>query len=89
MFWRRAKGGAPQSTLAAVGNSGGNVIAEAANLDRVVMNCLRGDVKMSAVKIAKVANVTTRTIERALTRLKASGRIRRVGGARGSWMVLK
>ena len=32
------------------------------NHERVVMNCLRGDVKMSAAKIAKVANVTTRMI---------------------------
>ena len=58
-------------------------------LDQVIMACLHGDAKMSAAKIAKVANVTTRTIERALTRLKGSGRIRRVGGTRGSWEVLK
>ena len=71
-----------------VGDYDGKAIAEDANLEQVVMNCLRGDVKMSAAKIAKVANVTTRTIERALTRLKASGRIRRKGGTRGVWEVI-
>jgi predicted HTH transcriptional regulator len=102
VFWRRAKGGNAQSAPTSVGNPVGNVgnpvgnvgdydgkaIAEDANLEQVVMNCLRGDVKMSAAKIAKVANVTTRTIERALTRLKASGRIRRKGGTRGVWEVI-
>ena len=95
VFWRRAKGGNAQSAPTSVGNSVGNVgdydgkaIAEDANLEQVVMNCLRGDVKMSAAKIAKVANVTTRTIERALTRLKVSGRIRRKGGTRGVWEVI-
>jgi len=72
-----------------VGDSDGNVSVEDTNLERVVMNCLRGDVTMSAAKIAKVANVTTRTIERTLVRLKNSGNIRRVGGTRGSWVVLK
>ena len=102
MFWRRAKGGNAQSASTPVGNPVGNVgnsvgnvgdydgksIAEDANLEQVVMNCLRGDVKMSAAKIAKVANVTTRTIERALTRLKVSGRIWRKGGTRGVWKIV-
>ena len=102
VFWRRTKGGNAQSAPTSVGDPVGNVgnlvgnvgdydgkaIAEDANLEQVVMNCLRGDVKMSAAKIAKVANVTTRTIERALTRLKASGRIRRKGGTRGVWEVI-
>ena len=72
-----------------VGNPVGNAITGDSNLEKVVMDCLRGDAKMSAARIAKIANVTMRTIERALTRLKASGRIRRVGGTRGSWEVLK
>ncbi len=71
-----------------VGNLVGNVNAGDSNLDQVIMKCLRDDAKMSAAKIAKVANVTTRTIERALTRLKASGRIRRKGGTRGVWEVI-
>ena len=103
VFWRRTKGGNAQSAPTSVGNPVGNVgnpvgnvgdydgkaIAEDANLEQVVLNCLRGDVKMSAAKIAKVANVTTRTIERALVRLKKSGYIRRVGGTRGLWVVLR
>ena len=103
VFWRRAKGGTTQSTLASVGNSDGNVgnhvgnvgnydgnvIVGDSNLEQVVMDCLRGDAKMSAAKIAKVANVTTHTIERTLVCLKNAGFIRRVGGTRGSWMVLK
>ena len=71
-----------------VGNSVGNIIAKDSNLDQVIMKCLRDDAKMSAAKIAKVANVTTRTIERALMRLKASGRIRRKGGTRGVWEIV-
>ena len=71
-----------------VGNSDGNGIVEDTNLERAVMNCLRGDAKMSVAKIAKVANVTTRTIERALMRLKASGRIKRKGGTRGVWEIV-
>ena len=103
VFWRRTKGGNAQSAPTSVGNSVGNVgnpvgnvgdydgkaIAEDANLEQVVLNCLRGDVKMSAAKIAKIANVTTRTIERVLVRLKKSGYIRRVGGTRGLWVVLR
>ncbi len=71
-----------------VGNPVGNVIAGDSNLDQVIMRCLRDDAKMSAARIAKIANVTTRTIERALTRLKAYGRIRRNGGTRGVWEIL-
>ena len=99
VFWRGDKGGNTLSETSSVGNVGnpvgnvgdpdGNVTVEDTNLERVVMNCLRGDVKMSAAKIAKVANVTTRTIEHTLVRLKNSGYIRRVGGTRGSWVVLK
>ena len=92
VFWRRDKGGNTLSGSSSVGNVGdsvGNATVEDTNLERVVMNCLRGDVKMSAAKIAKVANVTTRTIERTLVRLKNSGCIRRVGGTRGTWIVLK
>ena len=71
-----------------VGNPVGNVIAGDSNLDQVIMRCLRDDAKMSAARIAKIANVTTRTIERAWTRLKAYGRIRRNGGTRGVWEIL-
>ena len=52
------------------------------------MQCLRDDKTMSAAKIAKVARVTKRTIERALMRLKISGSIKRVGGTRGVWEVV-
>lgn len=71
-----------------VGNSVGNVNAGDSNLDQVIMKSLRDDAKMSAARIAKIANVTTRTIERALTRLKASGRIWRKGGTRGVWKIV-
>lgn len=71
-----------------VGNLVGNVNAGDSNLDQVIMKCLRDDAKMSAARIAKIANVTTRTIERALTRLKASGRIWRKGGTRGVWKIV-
>ena len=72
-----------------VGNHVGNDVATDATLERVVVDCLRGDAKMSAAKMSKVAHVTTRTIERVLARLKASGRISRNGGTRGHWEVLK
>ena len=71
-----------------VGNPVGNVNAGDSNLDQVIMKCLRDDAKMSAARIAKIANVATRTIERALTRLKASGRIWRKGGTRGVWKIV-
>ena len=71
-----------------VGNGVGDALVADANLEQVVMDCLRGDAKMSAAKMAKVAHVTTRTIERVLGRLKASGRINRRGGTRGVWEVV-
>ena len=71
-----------------VGNCVGNAVVVDANLEQVVVDCLRGDAKMSAAKMAKVAHVTTRTIERVLGRLKASGRINRKGGTRGVWEVV-
>ena len=67
-------------------NSVGNAVV--ADVEQVVMDCLRGDAKMSAAKMAKVAHVTARTIERVLGRLKAAGRINRKGGTRGVWEVV-
>ena len=78
----------------AVGNVGkgvgnvGNAVAEDADIEQIAMDSLRGDGKVSAAKMAKIAKVTTRTIERALVRLKASGRIRRRGGTRGVWEII-
>ncbi len=73
-----------------VGNSVGNVgnrVSGETDLEHLVLECLRGDAKMSAAKIAKRAKVTTRTIERVFVRLRTSGHILRKGGTRGSWEV--
>lgn len=70
-----------------VGNVG-NAVAEDANIEQIVMDSLRGDGKVSAAKMAKIAKVTTCMVERALVRLKASGRIRRRGGTRGVWEII-
>ena len=69
-----------------VGNVGNRVPGET-DLEHLILECLRGDAKMSAAKIAKRAKVTTRTIERVFVRLRTSGRILRKGGTRGSWEV--
>ena len=71
-----------------VGNRVGDAVVVYANIEQVVMDCLRRDAKMSTAKMAKVAHVTTRTIERVLGRLKASGCINRKGGTRGVWEVV-
>jgi predicted HTH transcriptional regulator len=76
------------NTVGNVGNTVGNVIEKDLDLNRIIMQCLRDDKTMSAAKIAKVARVTKRTIERALMRLKTSGSIKRVGGTRGVWEVV-
>ena len=70
-----------------VGNVG-NAVAEEADIEQIVMDSLRGNGKVSAAKMAKITKVTTRTVERALVRLKASGRIRRRGGTRGVWEII-
>ena len=65
----------------------GNRVPGETDLEHLILECLRGDAKMSAAKIAKRAKVTTRTIERVFVRLRTSGRILRKGGTRGSWEV--
>lgn len=63
-----------------------NVVNETAIADSV-LDALRTDSKMSAMRIASRLGVATRTVQRALKALQDAGSIRRIGGTRGRWEV--
>ena len=63
-----------------------NVVNETAIADSV-LDALRADSKMSAMRIASMLGVATRTVQRALKALQDAGSIRRIGGTRGRWEV--
>lgn len=63
-----------------------NVVNETAIADSV-LDALRTDSKMSAMRIASRLGVATRTVQRALKALQDAGSIRRIGGTRGHWEV--
>lgn len=39
--------------------------------------------------MTKLSSMSSATVKRALKRLKEAGKLRRVGGTRGSWVVVK
>lgn len=63
-----------------------NVVNETAIADSV-LDALRTDSKMSAMRMASMLGVATRTVQRALKALQDAGSIRRIGGTRGRWEV--
>ena len=63
-----------------------HVVNETAIADSV-LDALRTDSKMSAMRIASRLGVATRTVQRALKALQDAGSIRRIGGTRGRWEV--
>ena len=63
-----------------------HVVNETAIADSV-LDALRTDSKISAMRIASRLGVATRTVQRALKALQDAGSIRRIGGTRGRWEV--
>ena len=63
-----------------------NVVNGTAIADSV-LDALRTDSKMSAMRMASMLGVATRTVQRALKALRDVGSIRRIGGTRGRWEV--
>ena len=67
-------------------NSVVNVVNEKAIAD-FVLDALRADSKLTAMRMASMLGVATRTVQRALKALQDAGSIRRIGGTRGRWEV--
>ena len=63
-----------------------NVVNEKAIADFVI-DALRTDSKLSAMRMASMLGVATRTVQRTLKALQDAGSIRRIGGTRGRWEV--
>ena len=63
-----------------------SVVNETAIADSV-LDALRADSKLSAMRMASMLGVATRTVQRTLKALQDAGSIRRIGGTRGRWEV--
>lgn len=70
-----------------VGNRVGND-GDAKLADRLLAD-LKKDATISAAALAKLHSVSCRTVERNLTVLQKRGKLKREGGTRGKWVVLK
>ena len=74
-------------------NRGGDVVNSVVNvvneksIAASVIDALRADSKLSAMRMASMLGVATRTVQRALKTLQDAGSIRRIGGTRGRWEV--
>ena len=68
-----------------VGNEVGNNLTE--NQLKIIEN-IRLNSKISAVKLSEKVGISKRKIEENLAKLKALNAIKRVGGTRGYWEVL-
>lgn len=75
-------------------NVGANVcVNDGVNLsvtEQAVLNCLKADNALSAIKIAEIIEKDKRTVERTIKSLKENGYIQRLGSDKtGSWKVLR
>lgn len=69
------------------GNHDGNT--ELTELETVILNLLKSRPEIVVKQIADAANVSKSTVERVLRKLKEERFIKRQGGTRGVWVVLK
>lgn len=69
------------------GNFDGN--AGLTELESVILKLIKNKPEIVVQQIADAAKVSKSTAERALRRLKKEGVIKREGGTRGVWVVLK
>lgn len=52
----------------------------------MILQAIRGNVTITIAELAGLVGVTERSIERTIRKLKAAGRLRRVGGRKeGRW----
>ena len=58
------------------------------NLGERILALMLEDSKATVDQLARICKVSRPTLNRAIKMLKATGRIRRDGGTRGSWVVL-
>lgn len=63
-------------------------VGEMSEKQSLILKLIQSNNKISANKLAIELKVTSRTIERELKSLKDSGRIVRIGGARGGYWKL-
>ena len=72
------------------GKDVGKDVGKELDLENVVLDAIRKDNSISAVKIAEEMNMSSRTIERTVASLKEKGVIKRVGGRKqGTWIIVK
>ena len=57
--------------------------------EKMVLNLLKDNPNLTAVKIAELINKNSRTIQRITNELKNKKMIERIGGTRGYWKVIK
>ena len=62
-------------------------IARSIRAEQVVLECIASDFKMTAGAIAEQTGLSERQVERTIRRLRESGKLERVGGARGHWAI--
>lgn len=62
-------------------------VARTLRTERAVLECIASDSKMTAGAIAEQTGLSERQVERTIRRLRESGKLKRIGGARGHWEV--
>ncbi|MEA1879871.1 MAG: Fic family protein, partial [Campylobacterota bacterium] len=72
------------STVLKVGNKVGNTLTD--NQVSIMENIKRNS-KVSAVKLSEIVGISKRKIEENLAKLKELNMIKRVGGTRGHWEI--
>ena len=69
------------------GNTTDGRAARAARTGAAVLKCIKADNKATAAAIADQIGISERQVERAIKRLRESGRLERLGGSRGYWII--
>ena len=71
-----------------VGNNVGNHIGDDPIENEVIALILKNN-RVSAKKMSEQLGVTSRTVERIVSKLKSQGILERIGGTRGYWLIKK
>ncbi|MDD6361805.1 MAG: putative DNA binding domain-containing protein [Succinivibrionaceae bacterium] len=79
---------AESSVINSAGNNEGSYIRDD-KIENAIIALILKDQKVSAKKISEKLGVTSRTVERIISRLKNQGVLERINGTRGYWLVKK
>ena len=55
--------------------------------EQAVLECIASNYKVTVEAIAEQTGLSERQVERTIRRLRETGRLERVGGARGHWVI--